>query len=228
MQLPKEHHWRMVERLLMYLNGSPDQGVWMGCNGSTEVVGYCDADWAGDRADRRSTTGYCTFIGGNLVTWKSKKQKVVSCSSAEAEYRAMLKLLNELVWIKGILKHLEIAQDTPMTMHCDNQAAIHIASNSVFHERTKHIEVDCHKVRQMIVLGVILPCYTRSEDQLADVFTKAANRRQWSPFISGWASLILGREGADPLGCEVFTLFPSSRFCPNGFSLVRFLMRKIS
>ncbi|KAL0641708.1 hypothetical protein Bca4012_103634 [Brassica carinata] len=177
MQLPKEHHWRMVERLLMYLNGSPDQGVWMGCNGSTEVVGYCDADWAGDRADRRSTTGYCTFIGGNLVTWKSKKQKVVSCSSAEAEYRAMLKLTNELVWIKGILKHLEIAQDTPMTMHCDNQAAIHIASNSVFHERTKHIEVDCHKVRQMIVLGVILPCYTRSEDQLADVFTKAARQK---------------------------------------------------
>ncbi|WZY86902.1 hypothetical protein YC2023_033288 [Brassica napus] len=177
MQVPKEHHWHMVERILMYLNGSPDQGVWMGCNGSTEVVGYCDADWAGDRADRRSTTGYCTFIGGNLVTWKSKKQKVVSCSSAEAEYRAMLKLTNELVWIKGILKHLEIDQATPMTMHCDNQAAIHIASNSVFHERTKHIEVDCHKVRQMIVLGVILPCYTRSEDQLADVFTKAARQK---------------------------------------------------
>ncbi|KAL0641862.1 hypothetical protein Bca4012_102644 [Brassica carinata] len=177
MQVPKEHHWRMVERILMYLNGSPDQGVWMGCNGSTEVVGYCDADWAGDRADRRSTTGYCTFIGGNLVTWKSKKQKVVSCSSAEAEYRAMLKLTNELVWIKGILKHLEIDQATPMTMHCDNQAAIHIASNSVFHERTKHIEVDCHKVRQMIILGVILPCYTRSEDQLADVFTKAARQK---------------------------------------------------
>ncbi|WZY99333.1 hypothetical protein YC2023_071662 [Brassica napus] len=177
MQVPKEHHWRMVERILMYLNGSPDQGVWMGCNGSTEVVGYCDADWAGDRADRRSTTGYYTFIGGNLVTWKSKKQKVVSCSSAEAEYRAVLKLTNELVWIKGILKHLEIDQATPMTMHCDNQAAIHIASNSVFHERTKHIEVDCHKVRQMIILGVILPCYTRSEDQLADVFTKAARQK---------------------------------------------------
>ncbi|KAL0745519.1 hypothetical protein Bca101_101979 [Brassica carinata] len=176
MQVPKEHHWRMVERLLLYLNGTSSLGVWMGCNKSTEVVGYCDADWAGDRADRRSTTGYCTFIGGNLVTWKSKKQKVVSCSSAEAEYRAMLKLTNELVWIKG-LKHLEIEQATPMTMHCDNQAAIHIATNSVFHERTKHIEVDCHKVRQMIVLGVILPCYTRSEDQLADVFTKAARQK---------------------------------------------------
>jgi len=89
----------------------------------------------------------------------------------------MLKLTNELVWIKGILKHLGVEQSTPMTMHCDNQAAIHIASNSVFHERTKHIEVDCHKVRQMMVLGVILPCYTRSEDQLADIFTKAARHK---------------------------------------------------
>ena len=102
---------------------------------------------------------------------------MVSCSSAEAEYRAMLKLTNELVWIKGILKNLEIDQATPMTMHCDNKAAIHIASNSVFHERKNHIEVDCHKVRHMIVLGVILPCYTRSEDQLADIFTKAASSK---------------------------------------------------
>ncbi|KAL0641354.1 hypothetical protein Bca4012_102580 [Brassica carinata] len=184
MQAPKVHHWKMVDRILRYLSGTPGQGVWMGCNGSTEVVGYCDADWAGDRVDRRSTTGYCTFIGGNLVTWKSKKQKVISCSSAEAEYRAMLKLTNELVWIKGILKHLEIEQSTPMTMHCDNQAAIHIASNSVFHERTKHIEVDCHKVRQMIILGVILPCYTRSEDQLADVFTKAARLKTMESILS--------------------------------------------
>ncbi|WZZ50369.1 hypothetical protein YC2023_050476 [Brassica napus] len=184
MQAPKVHHWKMVDRILRYLSGTPGQGVWMGCNGSTEVVGYCDANWAGDRVDRRSTTGYCTFIGGNLVTWKSKKQKVISCSSAEAEYRAMLKLTNELVWIKGILKHLEIEQSTPMTMHCDNQAAIHIASNSVFHERTKHIEVDCHKVRQMIILGVIMPCYTRSEDQLADVFTKAARLKTMESILS--------------------------------------------
>ena len=149
----------------------------MGCNKSTEIVGYCDADWAGDRVDRRSTTGYCTFIGGNLVTWKSKKQKVVSCSSAEAEYRAMRKLTSELIWIKGLLKDLGIETTTPITMHCDNQAAIHIASNSVFHERTKHIEVDCHKVRQVVEQKIILPCYTRSEDQLADIFTKGATTK---------------------------------------------------
>ncbi|CAM8981982.1 unnamed protein product [Rhodiola kirilowii] len=177
MQAPKMHHWHMVERVLRYLKGSPGQGIWMGCNGSTEIVGYCDADWAGDRVDRKSTTGFCTFIGGNLVTWKSKKQKVISCSSAEAEYRAMRKLTNELIWIKALLKDLGIESPTPITMHCDNQAAIHIASNSVFHERTKHIEVDCHKVRQMVEQRVILPCYTRSGDQLADIFTKAASSK---------------------------------------------------
>ena len=177
MQAPKIHHWNMVKRIMRYLREAPGQGVWMACNGSTEIVGYCDADWAGDRVDRRSTTGYCTFIGGNLVTWKSKKQKVVSCSSAEAEYRAMRKLTNELIWIKGLLGDLGVETTTPITIHCDNQAAIHIASNSVFHERTKHIEVDCHKVRQAVEKQIILPCYTRSEDQLADIFTKAASTK---------------------------------------------------
>ena len=118
-------------------------------------MGYCDADWTGDRVDRRSTIGYCTFIGGNLVTWKSKKQKVVSCSCVEAEYRTMRKLTSELIWIKNLLRDLGIETTSPIIMHCDNEAAIHIASNSVFHERTKHIEVDCHKVRQVVEQQII-------------------------------------------------------------------------
>jgi hypothetical protein len=87
----------------------------------------------------------------------------------------MRKLTSELTWLKALLKDLGFEQDHPITMHCDNQAAIHIASNSVFHERTKHIEMDCHKVREKIEDGTQLPCYTRSEDQLADIFTKAAS-----------------------------------------------------
>ncbi|KAG7585690.1 Reverse transcriptase RNA-dependent DNA polymerase [Arabidopsis thaliana x Arabidopsis arenosa] len=177
MQAPTLHHWNMVTRILKYLKGAPGQGIWMGCNKNTELVGYCDADYAGDTKDRRSTTGYCTFIGGNLVTWRSKKQKVVSLSSAEAEYRAMRKLTTELMWLKALLKDFGIDTSKPITMHCDNQAAIHIASNSVFHERTKHIEVDCHKVREQVQLGVILPCYTESEEQLADIFTKGASTK---------------------------------------------------
>ncbi|XP_019098360.1 PREDICTED: uncharacterized protein LOC109131641 [Camelina sativa] len=175
MQNPTRHHWNMVNRILKYIKGSPGQGIWMGRNKNTELVGYCDADYAGDHEDRRSTTGYCTFLGGNLVTWKSKKQKVVSLSSAESEYRAMRKLTTEVMWLKALLKDLGIESPKPITMHCDNEAAIHIATNSVFHERTKHIEVDCHKVREQIQLGVTLPCHTDSKEQLANIFTKAAS-----------------------------------------------------
>ena len=165
----------MLERILRYIKGSPGQGIWMGKNDGTEIVGYCDADYGGDTTDRKSTMGYCTFIGENLVTWKTKKQKIVSCSSAESEYRAMRKLTNELTWLKALLKDFGIESSSPITMHCDNQAAIHIATNSVFHERTKHIEVDCHKVREKIEEGMILPCYTDTKDNLADIFTKGAS-----------------------------------------------------
>ncbi|XP_019098312.1 PREDICTED: uncharacterized protein LOC109131601 [Camelina sativa] len=173
MKAPTTYHWNILERILHYLKKSPGQGIWMGKNDNTDLVGYCDADWAGDRTDRRSTTGYCTFIGGNLVTWKTKKQKVVSMSSAESEYRAMRKLTTELTWLKALLEELGIKPSTPIPMHCDNEAAIHIATNSVFHERTKHIELDCHKVREKIEEGVTLPYYTPSVDQLADIVTKA-------------------------------------------------------
>ena len=89
MQTPKTNHMQMVERILKYLKGSPGSGIWMKKNETSDIVGYCDADWAGSIEDRKSTTSYCTFVGGNLVTWKSKKQSVVARSSAEAEYRAM-------------------------------------------------------------------------------------------------------------------------------------------
>ncbi|KAG7594090.1 Retrotransposon gag domain [Arabidopsis thaliana x Arabidopsis arenosa] len=197
MQAPTLHHWNMVNRILKYLKGTPGQGIWMGCNKNTELVGYCDADYAGDTKDRRSTTGYCTFIGGNLVTWRSKKQKVVSLSSAEAEYRAMRKLTTELMWLKALLKYFGIDTPKPITMHCHNQAAIHIASNSVFHERTKHIEVDCHKVREQVQLGVILPCYTESEEQLADIFTKGASTKVCS------SNLISYKDNIDRLAREL-------------------------
>ena len=102
-------------------------------NDNLRVEAYTDADWAGSLSDRKSTTGYFTFLVGNLITWKSKKQTVAAKSSTEVEYRAMAHTSCELMWIKYLLEKLKFAVKVPMTMHCDNQASIHVASNPVFH-----------------------------------------------------------------------------------------------
>ncbi|RVW60104.1 Retrovirus-related Pol polyprotein from transposon RE2 [Vitis vinifera] len=144
---PCDSHWDAVIRILRYIKSTPGQGVLYENRGHTQVVGYTDADWAGSPTDRRSTSGYCVFIGGNLISWKSKKQDVVARSSAEAEYRAMALATCELIWLRHLLQELRFGKDEQMKLICDNQAALHIASNPVFHERTKHIEVDCHFIR---------------------------------------------------------------------------------
>nr|KYP52070.1 Copia protein [Cajanus cajan] len=175
MQAPNIDHWNAVLliRILKYIKGAPGKGLLYGYNNHTQVVGYSDADWAGSPSDRRSTSGYCVFIGDNLISWKSKKQNVVARSSAEAEYRAMASATCELIWLKQLLKELRFGEVTQMTLICDNQAALHIASNPVFHERTKHIEIDCHFIREKILSGDITTQFVNSTDQLADVFTKS-------------------------------------------------------
>ena len=150
MHSPTVYHLSIVKRILRYLKGTISRGILMCKNEHFKIEGYSDSDWAGNALDRRSTTGYCTFVGGNLVTWKSKKKSVVARSSAEAEYRAMASIACELIWLKALLQDLGIKHSSPIPLHCDNQAAMHIAANPVFHERTKHIEVDCHFIRNQV------------------------------------------------------------------------------
>ena len=173
MQAPHVNHWNAVIRILRYIKRAPGQGLVYEDKGDTQISGYCDADWAGSPIDRRSTTGYCVSIGGNIISWKSKKQQVVVRSSAEAEYRAMASVTSELVWIKQLLQELKFCEIQPMKLYCDNQAAIHIASNPVFHERTKHIEIDCHFVREKLMSKEISTEFVSSSDQIADILTKS-------------------------------------------------------
>ena len=113
------------------------------------------------------------FIGGNLISWKSKKQDVVTRSSVKAEYRAMTLATCELIWLKHVLQELIFGKDEQMKLICDNQGTLHISSNPVFHERTKHIEVDCHFIREKIASGCMITSFVNSNDQLAYIFTKS-------------------------------------------------------
>ena len=113
------------------------------------------------------------FLGGTLLSWKSKKQQTVVLSSVEAEYRSLLRLCAELAWLSRLLHELDVPDITPINVHCDNQAAIYIARNPVFHERTKHLCIDCHFVRDMVQQGFLQTVHVPSNLQLADIFTKA-------------------------------------------------------
>ncbi|GAV77753.1 hypothetical protein CFOL_v3_21223 [Cephalotus follicularis] len=124
---PKITHWNAVIRILRYLKGNPGRGLVYRDYGHRRVEGFSDADWAGSPVDRRSTTGYCVFVGGNLVSWKSKKQSVVARSSAESEYRAMAHTTCELMWVRQLLTEIGFTEASPMQLWCDNQAAIRIA-----------------------------------------------------------------------------------------------------
>ncbi|GKV48080.1 hypothetical protein SLEP1_g54916 [Rubroshorea leprosula] len=150
MQNPKKDHFEAAMRMLRYIKSSPGQGIMLSSINRPQLTAYCDADWAGCPMTRCSTTGYFICLGNSPISWKSKKQVTVSTSSAEAEYRAMATTVSELIWLKSLLHDLQVPHPQPMTLHCDNQAALHIASNPVFHERTKHIEIDCHFVRERI------------------------------------------------------------------------------
>ncbi|RVW33229.1 Retrovirus-related Pol polyprotein from transposon RE1 [Vitis vinifera] len=172
---PTLKHWAALEQILCYLKKAPGLGILYSSQGHTRIECFSDADWAGSKFDRRSTTGYCVFFGGNLVAWKSKKQSVVSRSSAESEYRAMAQATCEIIWIHQLLCEVGMKCTMPAKLWCDNQAALHIAANPVYHERTKHIEVDCHFIREKIEENLVSTGYVKTGEQLGDIFRKALN-----------------------------------------------------
>ena len=146
------------------------------------VEGYSDADWAGS-SDRTSTSIYFTFIGGNLVTWRSKKQKIVSLSSAEAEFRGISKGVCELLRLRSLLNEIGYTPSNEMNLYYDNQAAIQIAHNPVQHDRTKHVQIDRHFIKEKLEVKIVKLSFVKSEDQLVDVLTKAVFSRVFYNYL---------------------------------------------
>ena len=182
MQTPREEHWKAALRVVRYLKGTVGQGILLRSDSDLTLYGWCDSDYAGCPLTRRSSTGWFIQLGQSSISWKTKKQQVVSHSSAEAEYRAMSWTAKELKWLKALLLDLGVSHTQPMRLYCDNMAALHISANPVFHERTKHIEKDCHFVRDEIKSGNIITAHVSTKIQLADIFTKALGQKEFDEF----------------------------------------------
>ena len=184
MHNPGEQHMNAVMRILRYLKSAPGKGILFTKNEDYQSVdAYTDADWAGAIDDRRSTSGYFTFVGGNLVTWRSKKQNVVARSSAEAEFRGMALVVCEALWLRLLLRDLGCLPMQPIQLYCDNKAACDIAHNLVHHDCTKHVEVDRFFIKEKLDEKIVELPKIRSEDQLADILTKAVSSRVFSKFL---------------------------------------------
>lgn len=160
----------------MHFKGTTAYGLHFYKNSSLNLYGFCDADWGGCSYTRRSTTGFCIFLRPNFISWTSKKQSTVARSSSEAEYRAMISATVEITWISFILRDLDIPLQKPPQLFCDNLSALYMSVNSVFHSRTKHIEMNYHFVREKVVVGSVITRYIPSPLQVADILTKPLSK----------------------------------------------------
>ncbi|KAJ9547776.1 LOW QUALITY PROTEIN: hypothetical protein OSB04_020319 [Centaurea solstitialis] len=172
MHAPRTSHFNALKRILRYIKGMLDHGLHLTKSPRNKLIAYTDADWAGCPDTRRSTSGYCVYLGDNLISWSSKRQPAISRSSVEAEYRGVANVVSETCWIRNLLLELHIPTSTATLVYCDNVNAVYLSCNPVQHQRTKHIEIDIHFVREQVAHGQVRVSHIPSRYQVADIFTK--------------------------------------------------------
>nr|GEY62947.1 ribonuclease H-like domain-containing protein [Tanacetum cinerariifolium] len=169
---PREPHLNAMKRVLRYLRGTTDLGLQLFRSTTSQLIAYSDANWAGCPATRRSNSGYCVFLGDNLLMWSSKRQDTLSRSSVEAEYRVVANVVAETSWIRNLLRKLHTLLFTATLVYCDNVSVVYMFANPVQHHHTKHIEIDIHFVRDKVAPGHVRVLHVPSRFQYAYIFTK--------------------------------------------------------
>jgi hypothetical protein len=182
MHHPKESHLAALKRILRYVRGTLHMGLLIRPSSQQELVVYTDADWAGCPDTRKSTSGYAVFLGDNLISWSSKRQNTVSRSSAEAEYRAVANAVAEASWLRQLLTELHTPLRKTTLVYCDS--AIYMSKNPVQHQRTKHVEIDLHFVRERVALGEVRVLHVPTTSQFSDIFTKGLPTSVFKEFRS--------------------------------------------
>jgi hypothetical protein len=176
MHTPREPHLTALKRILRYLRGCLDYGLLLRPSLTSELVVYTDVDWAGCPYTRRSTSGYAMFLGANLVAWATKRQPIVSRSSVEVEYRVVANSVAEASWLRQLLHELHRPLQRATLIYCDNISTVYLSTNLVQHQRTKHVEIDLHFVRERVAAGEVWVLSVPTTLQFADIFTKGYRR----------------------------------------------------
>jgi hypothetical protein len=181
---PREPHLAALKRILRYVCGTLDLGLLLQPSASGDLIVYSDADWAGCPDTKCSTSGYAMFLADNLVSWSSKRQNTMSRSSAEAEYRVVANGVAEATWLRQLFSELHAPPRRAMLVYCDNISAVYMSSNPVQHQRTKHIEIDLHFMRERVAIGHVRVLHVLTSTQYADIFAKGLPSSLFQEFRS--------------------------------------------
>ena len=179
MQTPKVSHWKAGKRILRYVSGTKNYGILYSSSNDFRLIGYTNSDSAGCIDERKSTSGYVFHFGLGVVSWASKKQPIVTLSSAEAEYVAATGAACQAIWMRRMLKELNYEQEEATKIYCDNNSAIALSKNLVFHKISKHIDTRYHFIKELIRNGEIYLEYCKSNDQYADIFTRPLGKKSF-------------------------------------------------
>lgn len=172
MENPTESHLLAAKRILRYLRGTVDFGIFYKRGVKENLFGFCDSNYAGDVDDRKSTSGFVFIMSSGAISWSSKKQQIVTLSTTEAEFISAATCSCQVIWLRRLLEMLQCQQQGPTKVFCDNVSAIKISKNHVLHGRSKHIDVRYHFLRDLCNDGTVDLLFCKSEDQVVDIMTK--------------------------------------------------------